>query len=162
MLFCCCCSKAAMVTSPVCKNLEASRSGREAGTEQKLCTQIHPLPRTATDSLRKLKPSSSTHKGTQYTGKEGDFTVNPGNNRSHHFKRKPSLANLRQHTEGLDMLDLTQALGRRQEGKKGPRVGRAPSGSKTALQQPAILPESQEAYSLPTPPAVLTSRASGV
>lgn len=60
------------------------------------------------------------------------------------------------------MLDLAQALGRRQEGKKGPRVGRAPSGSKTALQQQAILPESQEACGLPTPPAVLTSRASGV
>lgn len=44
----------------------------------------------------------------------------------------------------------------------GPLIRRLPSGSKIAFQQQAILPKSQEVCSFPIPPAVLTSRVSGI
>lgn len=44
----------------------------------------------------------------------------------------------------------------------GPLIRRLPSGSKIAFQQQAILPKSQEVRSFPIPPAVLTSRVSGI
>lgn len=50
----------------------------------------------------KLKPSS-THNGRQDTGMEGDFTVTPWKHDRIASERNPSLGNLRQCTEGLDI-----------------------------------------------------------
>lgn len=88
------------------------------------------------NSCTLVTKSSNTHSGRQETKKEGNFTVNPWKHDHMSSGRNPSLGNLHQDTESLEILE-SQSNPRR-------KIRKVPFGSKIPLQQQAILPKCQE------------------